>query len=537
MANVRTTLETTRVADSKSRVPRWKPRTWLVALVIGAVTLLGIGLYFVNAHWPYRYRVVKPLLEDVLGSQLTIAHYHRTYFPNPGFVATGLTLRRKTAPDIPPLGSADTLFVQGRWIDLLMLRERVQLVEITSLHIVIPPAGSRANHEDFPPGSAADFAGPETLIEQLRIHNGVLDVMRTNGKRLSFPIAELDISNFRKGIANAYTVDMQNAKPWGRIHSVGSFGPLDANNLGSTPVSGAFTFSSVKLRDIGNIRGTLFSSGRFGGSLGTIEASATSETPDFAVDNGMPTPVSGEVVCDIYGLTGEVVLRHVAVKSGTTTAIAKGGVQGSPKITNLDFALMNGRAQDVMRPFIHSNVPITGPVWLRGHAYVGPSQPGVGFLQRLRVDGVFDVPAERLTNPASEKSLSAFSQRVQVSKSDKRADDSSSEAEVDTDVLSSVKGPVSIRNGIASSQHVTFTVAGARANLSGTFNFHNQNVHLVGDLATQSDASHITTGFKSFLLKPLSPFLKKRHAGAVVPIAVTGSPGQYKVSSDFSHEK
>jgi len=110
MANVRTTLETTRVADSKSRVPRWKPRTWLVALVIGAVTLLGIGLYFVNAHWPYRYRVVKPLLEDVLGSQLTIAHYHRTYFPNPGFVATGLTLRRKTAPDIPPLGSADTLF-------------------------------------------------------------------------------------------------------------------------------------------------------------------------------------------------------------------------------------------------------------------------------------------------------------------------------------------------------------------------------------------------------------------------------------------
>ena len=89
-------------------------------------------------HWPYRYRIVKPLLEEVLGSQIVITHYHRTYFPHPGFVAEGITLRRKSAADLPPLGSVEQLAVQGTWIDLFLLRKRVKLVDIQRLHVVVP---------------------------------------------------------------------------------------------------------------------------------------------------------------------------------------------------------------------------------------------------------------------------------------------------------------------------------------------------------------------------------------------------------------
>jgi hypothetical protein len=39
-----------------------------------------------------------------------------------------------------------------------------------------------------------------------------------------------------------------------------------------------------------------------------------------------------------------------------------------------------------------------------------------------------------------------------------------------------------------------------------------------------TDISHAATGFKSFLLKPLAPFFKKKNAGAVISIAVTGMP-------------
>ena len=77
-----------------------------------------VSFYFISANWPYRYRKIHPLLEDVFASQVKITRYHRTYFPNPGFMATGIILRRKSAPDLPPLGTVETLFVQGRWSDL-----------------------------------------------------------------------------------------------------------------------------------------------------------------------------------------------------------------------------------------------------------------------------------------------------------------------------------------------------------------------------------------------------------------------------------
>jgi hypothetical protein len=42
---------------------------------------------------------------------------------------------------------------------------------------------------------------------------------------------------------------------------------------------------------------------------------------------------------------------------------------------------------------------------------------------------------------------------------------------------------------------------------------------------------------KSMLLKPLIPFFKKHNAGAKIPIAITGSPNQYKVTEDILHNK
>jgi hypothetical protein len=48
----------------------------------------------------------------------------------------------------------------------------------------------------------------------------------------------------------------------------------------------------------------------------------------------------------------------------------------------------------------------------------------------------------------------------------------------------------------------------------------------------QADVSHVATGFKSVLLKPFAPFFRKKPAGAVVPIVVSGAPHAYKVSQN-----
>ena len=213
-----------------------------------------------------------------------------------------------------------------------------------------------------------------------------------------------------------------------------------------------------------------------------------------------------------------------------------GTVQGAPKVTNLEIDVERGRAQDVLRPFIRDEVPITGPMWLRSHAYLAPSGTG-GFLHRLHVAGSFSVPSERVTDQKTEQSLTAFSHRAQNPKAREISNDNDNGASPDADALSSFKGPAKIEDGIASSQHLTFRIPGAGADLAGTFNFHSSAVHLVGTLRMDRDISHAETGLKSFLLKPLAPFFKRKNAGALVPIAVTGGPGHYRVAQDFSHKK
>src|SRR5258708_23115759 len=94
------------------------------------------------------------------------------------------------------------------------------------------------------------------MIERFVVHKSLLDIMRTNGKRFSFPIKQLEIRNLHKDEAFTYAVDLQNAIPTGRILARGSMGPMGKDFL-STPVSGNFAFTNVNLQDVGDISGIL----------------------------------------------------------------------------------------------------------------------------------------------------------------------------------------------------------------------------------------------------------------------------------------
>ena len=265
--------------------------------------------------------------------------------------------------------------------------------------------------------------------------------------------------------------------------------------------------------------------------LSAIEGFATASTPDFAVGSGKPVALSGSLQCTVNGLDSDVILHQIVVKTGETVIDAGGEDRGSPKVADLDVTVARGRAQDLLRPFLQDEAPITGLVWLKAHAHVAAADRDAEFLQRLSVDGGFDVPDERLTNRATERTLSAFSQRAQEAKPSNDDDTSGSSA----DVLSSVEGKVTIRDGMVSTKRLTFQIPGADANLNGTYNLRNGTVHLVGNLRMKSDISHTATGFKSFLLKPLIPFFKKKKAGAVVPIVLKGGPERYQVTQNVLH--
>lgn len=507
---------------------------WAHVVLVAVAAVLATAVGLISANWPYRHRKIAPMLEDVLASQVTFTGYHRIYFPNPGFVATGITMRRKSAPNLPPLGHVDTMVVEGRWSDLFLLRRRVQLLDVTGLHIIVPALGSKENRQEFPPGSSSDFSGPDTLIERLMIHSSQLDIMEPHGKPLIFPIKQIEMMNLHKGEAMTYAIDMQNAYPSGHILARGKMGPIQGKTFSATPISGDFAIAQMNLHDVGEISGKLDVRGRFKGTLQAMEVETNAETKDFAVRDGKPTPVAGAMRCTLYAENADMAIHSIVLHVGESTIEARGTIKGSPKATNLDIRVDRGRVEDVMRPFLHREVPITGPVSLKAHAYLGP--PGVGFVARLRLNGGFFIPAEKLTDKEVEKNLSDFSRRARGKQKpndgNKTKDESGS-----TDVVSSLAGPAKIENGVASTSRLTFRVPGAQATLAGTYRLHNDEAHLTGDLKMDTDISHTASGFKSFLLKPLAPFFKKKNKGADVPIAVTGTPGHYHVQQNIAHNK
>src|SRR5580704_2076212 len=287
---------------------------WAHIMIVAAGAVLAAAVVFVSANWPYRHRKIAPMLEDVLACQVTFTGYHRIYFPRPGFVATGITMRRKSAPGLPPLGHVDSMLVQGTWSDLIMLRQRVELVDITGLHIAVPPIGSKENHEDFPPGSASDFEGPDTMIERLVVHDSLLEILRKDGKPLSFPIKELEVRNLHRGQAVTYAVDMQNALPTGHILAHGSMGPMVGEDFLATPVTGNFAFTQVNLHDVGNIGGFLDARGVFKGDLRSMRVETSTESQNFIIDDGKPTPVSATMLGTLSGENGDMEIQAVDVK-------------------------------------------------------------------------------------------------------------------------------------------------------------------------------------------------------------------------------
>jgi len=513
----------------KRRRPRWLAIAGFIALAA-----VMVSIWFAGQNWPFRYRRMKPMLEEVFGSQVAISHYHRVYFPNPGFIASGLTIRRKSVPGQPPLGTVQTLFVHSRWIDLLLLRNRIQLVKMTGFHLVLPPPGSPAARQEFPTGSTGDFRGPETPIARLEVHASVLDILRENGSRFTFPIHYLHIENLARDTQVTYAVEMDTPMPYGVIHASGNFGPLRVKTLGDTRVSGRFTYDHIRLHDVDKLYGTLRASGAFDGPLSAIHAAADAQSPDFAVAEGIPTPIAGHIDCTVNGLNGDVQYNSLQVQSGKSTVHAVGSTAGSGgKATVFDITEDQGRVEDILHPFLNKPVPIKGPLRLHADVYLAPSR-AVDFFHRLQVDGAFDVPREVVTDRETERSLSAFSVRAQGGKAPDAGKDQS--APLPT-ILSALTGPATIRNALVTTHGLAFRMAGADALLSGTFNLHTRSVHLVGNVATHADIAHDATGWKSILLKPLAPFFRKKKAGAVIPIAVTGTPGHYKVTQNIGRTK
>ena len=82
-----------------------------------------------------------------------------------------------------------------------------------------------------------------------------------------------------------------------------------------------------------------------------------------------------------------------------------------------------------------------------------------------------------------------------------------------------------------------YQVPGAKIDLAGKYSLDGNQFDFHGKARMDAKLSHMVTGWKSILLKPVDPFFSKHGVGTEVPVKVTGTKSEPHFGLDFGHKK
>jgi len=315
----------------------------------------------------------------------------------------------------------------------------------------------------------------------------------------------------------SFHAELRNAKPPGEIRTDGQFGPLRPQNVGHTILSGSYLFQHADLGVFPGIGGTLSSAGKFNGVLERIEVEGSTDAPDFQVtrsDHAVHLKTQFHAI--VNGTDGDVALQSVHAQFERTSVVSQGEVAkkaGSEgKTVSLGATELQSRIQDWFRLISKEDRPaLTGAMNFRTQVLVPPGKRH--FIERVNLQGDFGIDAASLTRSTTQEKVENLSQ---VARGEKENDDPAS-------VVENLKGHVVLKDAIATFSDLSFSVPGALAHVHGTYGLLTQEVNLHGTLQVDNKLSKGSKGMKSFLLKFVEPFLKKKNAGEIVPIKIGGT--------------
>lgn len=263
------------------------------------------------------------------------------------------------------------------------------------------------------------------------------------------------------------------------------------------------------------IRGAVSSQGNFNGNIQQIQLQGSADSPDFGVTrSGHRVHVTGSFRALVDGRNGDVALQDVQAAFGKTSVRSTGIIQGEGgKTADLKLGGTDARIQDILMLFVQAPVsPLTGSVAFNATAKVPATLHD--FVRKVQFTSDFAIGDGHLTNPTTQDKMDHLSQQAQ---GEKQTDDPET-------AVSNLVGHLELRDGVANFTDLKFRVPGALAHLRGTYDVTTEKVNLRGLLLMEADLPHATSGFKSFLLKPINVFLRKnRHGGARIPVTITGT--------------
>jgi hypothetical protein len=407
---------------------------------------------------------------------------------------------------------------------------------VRGLRINLPPREQRAQMDRM----RAQGGGIRIVVDTIVSEDAqlIINTLRPGKLPFEFDIASLKLTRTGDGKPLRFEAALTNPKPTGKIFSDGFFGPWREDNPRETPVSGTYSFAHADLSTIKGLGGILSSTGAYDGTLQNIKVNGSTDTPDFRLAIcRRPVPLHTDFHAVVDGTTGDTYLQPVRAKILSSWLIARGSVvrQKNPKghHIRLDVTVERGKIDDLLKLAVKSDPPIlTGDVQLKTKFDLAPGDADLA--DRIRLDGNFLVDEADFTDDKIQNKINAVSLRSQGKP--KLAKAASSEHSPEHAALSELNGNFSLSEGTLSFSELQFRVPGTEVALTGTYNLDGSQFDFHGTARMHAKLSHMVTGWKALLLKPVDPFFSKHGAGTELPVQVSGTKSEPHFSLNFGHK-
>src|ERR1700687_44215 len=493
----------------------------LVSAVILAILATNGGLL---RHQLKRYGV--RVMRERFNADVQLSNLNILLFPGVRVVGTDLVLRQHGRSDLPPLLTARTFSLDGEFLAVLSKARHLRRLRLDGLLLQVPP---RASKTSSPPEQAIEEAEEKPrhgdlrfTIDEVICQDAELDMLRNADKpALIFLLHHLKLTSVRPDAPILFHTKLTNPTPIGQVDSHGEFGPWDKDEPGLTPLSGEYSFSNADLSTIKGISGTLSSEGKFAGVLDYINVQGETRTPDFALTvSGQAVPLATTFNAIVDGTNGNTILKSVRARFLKSTVSASGQVVKRPgdpaRSILLEATSRDARVEDLLRLAVNSPKPIlTGGVERGAKIAIAPRKD-LDMVDRLNVHGRFEIRGAQFTSATVQEKIDALSRR---GRGGPRAVDAES-------AISRLEGDFILKHAVANFSKLTFGVPGATVALKGNYNLKSESLDFRGSLRLQAKLSQTVTGVKSFFLKVADPLFKRKDAGTVLAIKVTGTRGK-----------
>ena len=257
---------------------------------------------------------------------------------------------------------------------------------------------------------------------------------------------------------------------------------------------------------------------------------ASADIPNFKLDvSEHPVPLRADFHATVDGTTGDVTLDPVDAQVLHSTLRATGSVTHTSGVkghtVNLQVDSTHARIEDMLRLGVKASPPLLNGA-LTFHAKLNLPPGPISVSKKLHFQGDFSIHGATFNNSNFQQTVDKLSMRAQGHP--KEANDRDAKV-----VPSSMSGTYNVANALIDFTNLQYQLPGARVRMDGRYSLDGTLVDFHGIVQTDATASQMTTGFKSLLLKPFDRFLSKGNAGVEIPITVSGSQSDPKLSIDL----